>query len=407
MARVAFITNCFLDDRGQVFGGGAELHLYQLARLARDLGADPTVYQPGREAMQRRVDGIDVQNIDATPKGIWNLGTRQALLDGHTFLHYQYPWSGAARAVKPGTWVTATQQGVYWDIPFVAAANRWYPGGRLARWLLPVWRYQQREGAFRAVAGCREVLAEDTSLLRVIQSDRPELRARIHVASNFCDIVSENPSAYTDGVHSGIDMIRRAKSTGSIVVLVPRNVSFTKGAWWLPAIVQEVTKQLEAKCHFFVTGVAIDTAATAKRCERELPNLVNSLDIEAKGALSFLNGVPHSQMVHAYLASDIVLIPTFAYEATSISAIEAMMLGRAVVATNVGGLNDLIDDEWTGLLTQTTVKAIAAGIVRLARDVPLRERLSSAARTKAEACLTLESWRERVRPFIQRNGWCS
>ena len=109
----------------------------------------------------------------------------------------------------------------------------------------------------------------------------------------------------------------------------------------------------------------------------------------------------------AYRLSDIVLIPTFAYESSSLAAIEAMALGRPVVATNIGGLNDVIDDQFTGRLVPPCIGEIAGAISDLIEQPALRNTFGVNAQVKARACFTLDSWRRRVGPFVEANNWLS
>ena len=106
-----------------------------------------------------------------------------------------------------------------------------------------------------------------------------------------------------------------------------------------------------------------------------------------------------------YGASEIVLIPTFAHEGASLAAAEAMALGRAVVSTNVGGLSDTLDDGWSGLVTRPDPQSIATGLLRLARDAELRNRLVEQGRSKAAMLFALPNWEASQRPFFAEAGW--
>jgi len=64
---------------------------------------------------------------------------------------------------------------------------------------------------------------------------------------------------------------------------------------------------------------------------------------------------------------------------------EAMAYGRAVVATDVGGLRDAIEDGIDGLLVPPRdVAVLRTAIERLLADAALRARLGAAARDKAK-----------------------
>src|SRR5690606_37541846 len=73
-------------------------------------------------------------------------------------------------------------------------------------------------------------------------------------------------------------------------------------------------------------------------------------------------------------------------EGTPVALIEAMAAGRPVVATRVGGVPDLVEDEATGLLTAPgDTAALAHALLRLAGDAPLRRRLGEAGRRRVAA----------------------
>jgi len=85
-----------------------------------------------------------------------------------------------------------------------------------------------------------------------------------------------------------------------------------------------------------------------------------------------------------YERAAVVVVPS-RREGYGMVAREAMAYGRAVVATDVGGLRDAVDDDVNGLLVPAgDVAALRAAVERLLGDVALRERLGRGAREKAE-----------------------
>jgi glycosyltransferase involved in cell wall biosynthesis len=85
-----------------------------------------------------------------------------------------------------------------------------------------------------------------------------------------------------------------------------------------------------------------------------------------------------------YERAAVVVVPS-RREGYGMVAREAMAYGRAVVATEVGGLRDAIEDGVNGLLVAPgDVRALRASIERLLGDGELRTRLGAAARTKAQ-----------------------
>ncbi|NBD26844.1 glycosyltransferase family 4 protein [Paenibacillus glycinis] len=102
----------------------------------------------------------------------------------------------------------------------------------------------------------------------------------------------------------------------------------------------------------------------------------------------------------AYRAADVVVIPTVYSEGTSLSCLEAMSCGSAVVATNVGGLNDLLTDGFNGRLVAPTVQALHAAVKELLEDAPLRARYGEYAR-KTAAAFDLKRWQRRWTALLE------
>jgi glycosyltransferase involved in cell wall biosynthesis len=75
-------------------------------------------------------------------------------------------------------------------------------------------------------------------------------------------------------------------------------------------------------------------------------------------------------------ALDVAVLPSYR-EAQGLSILEAMALSRPVVATSVGGIPEMIEDEVTGLLVPPHDAATLGGsIARLLRDHPLADTLA-------------------------------
>ena len=104
--------------------------------------------------------------------------------------------------------------------------------------------------------------------------------------------------------------------------------------------------------------------------------------------------VPMHLMPEIYQISDIVVIPTVHSEGTSLSCIEAMASGCAVIATNVGGLTDLIINEFNGLLIDPYWAAVKESIVRLVNNPEFRLKLGKTAYETAFSSFRKELWNQ-------------
>lgn len=105
-------------------------------------------------------------------------------------------------------------------------------------------------------------------------------------------------------------------------------------------------------------------------------------------------------MTAVYASADIVLQCSRNPEAFGLVVAEGLAHGRAVIASDAGGLQEQIDHERTGLLVRPDdPAALADALVRVTNDTALRERLSAAAR--AESVTTPESAAARLETLYE------
>lgn len=101
-------------------------------------------------------------------------------------------------------------------------------------------------------------------------------------------------------------------------------------------------------------------------------------------AVEFAGWLDADRLADRLAAAQIVVVPSMWPEAFGLTCLEALASGRAVVASAVGGLPDLVRDGETGLLVPPGDSvALAAAVKRLAADEALRRRLGRAGRALA------------------------
>lgn len=100
---------------------------------------------------------------------------------------------------------------------------------------------------------------------------------------------------------------------------------------------------------------------------------------------------------------DIALVPSVASEGTSLSLLEAMASGCAVVATDVGGMSNIILSGHNGLLVRPEADDLHRAVDTLVEDASLRRKLALNARQTVEDSFSrdrwAESWRDLLRGF--------
>ncbi|MBI5676087.1 MAG: glycosyltransferase [Nitrospirae bacterium] len=90
-------------------------------------------------------------------------------------------------------------------------------------------------------------------------------------------------------------------------------------------------------------------------------------------------------------------------EGIPVSLLEAMAAERAVVATNVGGNAEVINDESCGLIVEPNdTAALARGIISLLNDKALRERVGLKARLRIKEHFSVKSQVRKIESLYER-----
>lgn len=130
-----------------------------------------------------------------------------------------------------------------------------------------------------------------------------------------------------------------------------------------------------------------------------------ALEARAQAAgvdVRFLGRIPSSQLGNVFAAATIVTLPSYGEGLPNVVC-EAMLNGNAVVATQVGGIPEIVTDGETGLLVPAKDAAALAGALRrMAADDALRAGIEANALAFARANLRWEISARRYEQVYRR-----
>jgi glycosyltransferase involved in cell wall biosynthesis len=99
-----------------------------------------------------------------------------------------------------------------------------------------------------------------------------------------------------------------------------------------------------------------------------------------------LESWPHAAVMSAWRRCSVALMPSICLDACPTVTMEAMAAGRAVVASHIGGLPDIVADGETGLLVPAgDSHALGAAMQRLLEDTTTRTRMGDRAKERVTA----------------------
>ena len=119
-------------------------------------------------------------------------------------------------------------------------------------------------------------------------------------------------------------------------------------------------------------------------------------------AVIFTGQVPFAEVRDFYSVTDVFVCPRRRMRLTELvtplKPLEAMAMGRAVVASDLGGLAELIQHDVTGVLVPAeSPERLVEALARLARDRAARERLGARAR---EAMVRERTWPRIIQGYV-------
>lgn len=102
-------------------------------------------------------------------------------------------------------------------------------------------------------------------------------------------------------------------------------------------------------------------------------------ELNLRDSVDLKKNVPYEGMAEEYAGCDIVVFPSEMEEPFGRISIEAMRMGKPVVASRIGAIPEMVDDVKTGLLFPPgDPDALVAALLRLIRDEDLRREMGRA-----------------------------
>jgi glycosyltransferase involved in cell wall biosynthesis len=191
---------------------------------------------------------------------------------------------------------------------------------------------------------------------------------RVTVICNGVDLAPfDRPMVDRDAVRGELGIAANA-----LVVLQVARLDYLKDHATAIRTMEHIVRR-RPDAHLLLVGEGTERAAVEKQvADRNLAAHV--------GLLGRRRDVPR-----LLPASDVLLLTSIS-EGIPLTVIEAMAAGRPVVATNVGGVGEIVEDGTTGLLAPSGDDVgLAEHVLRLADDAALRERMGEAGRRRAHA----------------------
>lgn len=348
--------------------GGAGVHVAELTRFMREI-IDVSVHCMGSERDEKDVfvHGVDpsLKEANAALQTL-STGLRMANAASDIDVAHSHTWY---------TGLGGHLASRLYGIPHVVTAHSLEPHRP--------WKREQLGGGYEisswseknAMEYADAVIAVSAGMKDSILDAYPRIDAdKVHVVLNGIDTQVWQPgeSAVLDKL--GVDKQR------PIAAFVGR-ITRQKGVKHLLKAAQNFDQDIQ----LVLCAGAPDTPEIAAETEA----LVEELRAQRDGVFWVKDMLSREEIKQIYSGADVFVCPSI-YEPLGIVNLEAMACGTAVVASNVGGIPEVVVDGETGVLVNydadddATFEAdIAAAVNRVAADKELAQRFGAAGRQRA------------------------
>jgi glycosyltransferase involved in cell wall biosynthesis len=374
--KAALIYSNFLDYEGnELMIGGVETYLFNLANVCQEMGVKPVIYQWARQSFEKNVDGIMVKGIGVlrlrykqrTPALF--LSALKELVPERDIIIFGSDSQSVHCSYKRAV---SIQHGISWDLPVrFLSSHRLCQSERIGK-LYKLW---VRWRFLKYYQQCPNHVCVDYNFLNwyrtYLVSDPP---GKIWVIPNFTAIATKEQLKLRDRNY-------RMKK-----IIFARRFCDYRGT----RMIAEAAKMILAKysdIEFAFAGAGPDEKWLKEYFARE-------------PRVKFIK-YSMNKVLEVHLQYDIAVIPSLGSEGTSLSVAEAMGAGCAIVATNIGGITNMIIDGYNGLLVNPKVDELSLALSHIIQNPTLMKDLSSNAYDVACKSFAIDRWRDQWRKVIQ------
>ncbi|QOD59677.1 glycosyltransferase family 4 protein [Polaribacter haliotis] len=229
-----------------------------------------------------------------------------------------------------------------------------------------IYRMFQQLSAVKYFLRTDKVICVDYNFLNWVRTVLPRnLTKRAVVIPNYSEIPELKP---------------KSKKNKPIKVLFARRFVEYRGVYILSEIIENYVKQ-ENEIEFGVYG------------EGPLEDFLKNKFQKFKNVK--ISSYNPNNALETLLKYDISIIPTIGSEGTSLSLLESMACGCVPIATNVGGMTNVVIDGYNGFLVNPIAKEFCEKIDYLIKNKSEMEELSNNARLSVEKGFSFQIWKKK------------
>lgn len=261
--------------------------------------------------------------------------------------------------------VVGIQHGISWDIP--------KPGLSKSNWRYLYFKRQYHAWqTARRIKNIDRLVCVDCNFINWYKALVPCPEVELHYIPNFSAVPAEN--------------VNKPSAEDGINIIFARRFEPQRGTRLFMNVAKRLLEEYD-NIHITIAGDGTDE------------KLLKS-NLESHPRVKFIRYQSHESLsIHA--DKHIAVVPTLGSEGTSLSLLEAMASGCAVVCTNVGGMTNIVIDGYNGLMISPEEEELHQALKRLIEDETLRITVARRGSESVVEAFSLDKWQTSWRKILR------
>jgi glycosyltransferase involved in cell wall biosynthesis len=348
--------------------GGVETYLINLARLLKQLGYEVCLFQPAEKSFRREIEEMTVIGIPQL-----KIDCRELFYHAINFVRKEdglLIFGGDQISVKTNYKKSINiMHGIAWDLPATYIAKMGgrfslvgkipFIGNLISKLYFGRYRLKQLANAeyavlvdYNSVNWCRTQLTDG-------------LQQAYRVILNFVEM----PAEYTPSFSR--------HDEGPIKIIFARRFEKYRGTDLMITAIGRLLA-LRNDVEIIFAGEGSESNAISKAFENDGRVRITSYRPEESLSL--------------HESCHIAVVPSIASEGSSLSLAEAMGAGCSVIATDVGGMTNMVINNFNGVLIRPTADDLLAALLYLIDNREERKKMAIAAHETAISAFSHSKW---------------
>ena len=354
--------NYLMPDGEGVSIGGIQTYLTNLVEVLYDLGYHSVIYHRGNKDFHKKIsDHLEVYGFFRPVEKVRGLnkmlyGKVQPLIHPESGDILVFGCESMAVKTDGRVPVFGVQHGISWDIPKHGLTKTQYSYLYLKKQYL-AWQTARR------IKNIDHLVCVDCNFINWYKALVPCPQVKLYYVPNFSAMPTKP--------------VVKPDAKEGLNIIFARRFEPQRGTRLFMAVAKRLIREYD--------NIKITMAGDGSDERLLKDNLAGNPKVE------FIRYQSHESLsIHS--DKHIAVVPTLGSEGTSLSLLEAMAAGCAVVCTNVGGMTNIIINEYNGLMIAPEEECLYAALKRLIENEEERNLLAQRGLESQQTAFALTKW---------------